>query len=156
MTDKYRITMAKKLFGYEDYFWNLRKHALALKSKNDEAAYHEALTELGVAAENILSLCKAYANAFAHGLLAVGLDNLQELCDWIAEQGREAEKLTPLPATQQELADFLARLVRTAFAKDNDGKESYLGYAIAPKVRLVYCAAYSQWKSCKARRKKEA
>ncbi len=153
MTDKYRITMAKKLFGYEKHFWKLRNNALALKLRNDETAYHEAVAELGIAAENILCLCKAYADTFAHGFLAVGLDNLQELCDWIAEQGQEAEKKTPLPATQQELADFLAGLVQTAFVKDNDGQESYLGYAEAPKVRLVYCTAYLQWQSCKERRK---
>ena len=150
MTDEQRITMAKKLFGYEAYFWDLRNMVAALKS--DEPAYRKGLAELGVHSEKILRLCKAYADTFARGVLSVGLADLQSLCDWIAEQGREAEKRTPLPATQKELADYLARLTQTAFAR-TDGEESYQGYAVAPKVRRVYCAAYAQWDSWRKRRK---
>lgn len=154
MTDEQRIAMAKKLFGYEAHFWDLRNTAIALSARNDEDAYREAVGELGAVAESILRLCKAYADTVAHGNLTVGLANLQSLCDWIAEQGREAEKQTPLPDTQQGLADYLARLTQTAFSK-TDGEESYLGYAVAPKVRLVYCAAYAQWDSLRKRRKRE-
>ena len=151
MTDEQRIAMAKKLFGYEAHFWDVRN--TALRARQDETAYRKAVGELGIVAEDVIRLCKAYADTVAHGSLTVGLANLQSLCDWIAEQGREAEKQTPLPDTQEKLADYLAKLTQTAFSK-TDGEESYLGYAVAPKVRLVYCAAYAQWDSWRKHRKR--
>lgn len=80
--------------------------------------------------------------------------DLQAVCDWIAERGREYEAAHPLPTTREELATFVAGLAAKVAAAWNgrpdgraDERAQYYGFITAPDVRETYNAALDFWQT---------
>ena len=128
--------------------------ALAMRLHDEESAEEEAANAKAMRArqiaafhaEGVLHIFRAYREETGLDPLAAGRD-LQKVCDWIAERGREYEAAHPMPTTREGLGAFVAELVRAA----PDARRAFHpGFVAAPDVRETHNAALDFWQRWRA------
>lgn len=100
-------------------------------------------------AESVLLIFRAYREQTRQPPQDACRD-LQAVCDWIADRGREDEAAHPLPTTREGLGAFVAGLAAKVAAAWNgraDGRAFHPGFITAPDVRGTHNAALDFWQT---------
>lgn len=157
------FTAAESFRATKDAYERWKAHAARLTEDGRPDAAKEAARRakeeggaLFVLSQSILAVCRAYAEDFHHGDLAAGLADLQAVCGWMAERGREAQGRSTGPRTAGEAVEVVRQRMSAARP---DTPPTFDGFTDAPDIRALYDSAslhnrlwLANLASCKAAR----